>query len=76
MWRYAREHGVPANSFAYWVNRESGEAVRLVRVDTDAQPVHAAHAEVSVVVEGAVLRTSTAASAEWLAVLLRRLGSA
>ena len=73
MGRYAREHGVPANSLAYWVKRDAGEAMRLVRVQTDALP---AEAEVSVVVDGAVLRTSTAASAEWMAQLLRRLGRA
>ena len=73
MGQYAREHGVPANSLAYWVKRDAGEAMRLVRVQPDALP---AEAEVSVVVDGAVLRTSTAASADWMAQLLRRLGSA
>ena len=66
MSRYAREHGVPANSLAYWAKRDSSESLRMVRVHTDAP---AAEAEVTVTVGGAVLRTSTSASAEWMALL-------
>ena len=71
--RYAREHGIPVNSLGYWVKRDGGEDVRLVRVRKDTPP---ADAEVRVEVAGAMLCTSTAASAQWVAELLRRLGGA